>query len=69
MPLILIENQHGYTCVMKRIVNEESEWKKTFEKEADQIFTLCIIFRSAQSELETTFTFVNRHCQSEIVYS
>ena len=22
MPLILIENQHGYTCVMKRIVNE-----------------------------------------------
>ena len=59
MPLILIANQHGYTCVMKRIVNEESEWKKTFEKEADQIFTPCIIFRSAQSELETTFTFTD----------
>ena len=32
----------------------ESEWKKTFEKEADRIFALCISFRSAQSELEAT---------------
>ena len=37
----------------------ESEWKKTFEKEADRIFTLCISFRSAQSELEATFTFTD----------
>ena len=37
----------------------ESEWKKTFEKEADRIFTLCINFRSAQSELEATFTFTD----------
>ena len=27
---------------------------ETFEKEADRIFTLCISFRSAQSELEAT---------------
>ena len=37
----------------------ESEWKKTFEKEADRIFTLCISFRSAQSKLEATFTFTD----------
>ena len=37
----------------------ESEWKKTFEKEADRIFTLCISFRSAQSELEATSTFTD----------
>ena len=27
----------------------ECEWKKTFEKEADQTVTPCISFRSAQS--------------------
>ena len=37
----------------------ESKWKKTFEKEADRIFTLCISFRSAQSKLEATFTFTD----------
>ena len=37
----------------------ESEWKKTFEKEADRIFTLCISFRISQSELEATFTFTD----------
>ena len=37
----------------------ESEWKKTFEKEADRIFILCISFRSAQSELEAMFTFTD----------
>ena len=39
----------------------ECEWKKTFEKEADRIVTLCISFRSAQSELEfeATFTFTD----------
>ena len=37
----------------------ESELKKTFEREADRIFILCISFRSAQSELEATFTFTD----------
>ena len=37
----------------------ESEWKKTFEKEADRILTLCISFRSTQSKLEATFTFTD----------
>ena len=37
----------------------ECKWKKTFEKEADQIVTLCISFRSAQSEFEATFTFTD----------
>ena len=33
---------------------EENVWKR-----ADRIFTLCISFRSAQSELEATFTFTD----------
>ena len=37
----------------------ECEWKKTFEKEADRIVTLCISFRSAQSEFDATFTFTD----------
>ena len=36
----------------------ECQWKKTFEKEADQIVTLCISFESAQSELEFEATFM-----------
>ena len=35
------------------------EWKKTFEKEADRIATLCISLRSAQSKFEATFTFTD----------
>ena len=34
----------------------ECERKKTFEKKADQIVTLYISFRSAQSKFEATFT-------------
>ena len=38
----------------------ECEWKKTFEKEADQIVTLYISFRSAPSEFKATFMFNDR---------
>ena len=37
----------------------ECEWKKTFENEADRIVTLCISFRSTQSEFKATFTFTD----------
>ena len=39
----------------------ECEWKKTFEKEADRIVvnSVCISFRTAQSEFEATFTFTD----------
>ena len=37
----------------------ECKWKKTFEKEANQIITLCVSFRSAQSEFEATFMFTD----------
>ena len=37
----------------------ECELEKTFEKVDDQIVTLCISFRSAQSEFEAMFTFTD----------
>ena len=54
--IVNVMQDHGFCRGFCRC---ESEWKKTFEKEADQIFTLCISFRSAQSELEATFTFTD----------
>ena len=54
--IVNVMRDHGFCGGFCRY---ESEWKETFEKEADQIFTLCISFRSAQSELEATFTFTD----------
>ena len=54
--IVNVMRDHGFCGGFCRC---ESEWKKTFEKEADRIFTLCISFRSAPSELEATFTFTD----------
>ena len=55
---------HSFVWWARKIVRSwflrcECEWKKTFEKEADRIVTLCISLRNVQSEFEATFTFTD----------